>query len=354
MTRGRRDDRLPRVRSGTPAPGGAAAPGAVGAPDAPSSPLDPAALRDALLDWFASNGRSLPGRDDRDPWHVLVVEVMSQQTQIDRSLAAAATFCAAFPTPSALAAASPGEVLRAWAGLGYNRRALALRAAARAMVERHGGRVPDDPASLLALPGVGPYTARAVAARAFGATVMPVDVNVRRVLGRVLDDPRPARVQALGDLLARSADGRPGAIADALMDLAAGTCRAREPACTACPLSAWCGWRASGATVAGRTEPGSVPRGSALPGSGSRRPALRAPGSPVSGPAGALPFPRTRRWLRGQLLRELREAPPGAWSTVEGPRGTHDHAAVRETIATLAREGFVELDEVGRARLAED
>ena len=316
-------------------------------------------MRDALLAWHASNGRSLPGRDDRDPWHVLVVEVMSQQTQIDRSLAAAATFCAAFPTPSALAAATPAAVLRAWAGLGYNRRALALRAAAQAITERHGGRVPGDLDSLVELPGVGPYTARAVAARAFGATVMPVDVNVRRVLGRVLDDPAPGRVQALGDLLARSADGRPGTVADALMDLASGICRARDPGCSACPVSAWCRWRTSRTAGAGHHARGSSPTGAVA------RPASRTASGTASGtasrararhgagPAGALPFPRTRRWLRGQLLRELRDAPPGAWSDVEGPRGTHDPAAVRETIATLAREGFVELDESGRARLAE-
>ncbi|HXQ95780.1 MAG TPA: hypothetical protein VN800_02550, partial [Candidatus Acidoferrales bacterium] len=106
-------------------------------PVAPGVPIDPGLLRAAVLAWFAANGRPLAGRGDREAWRVLVLEVMSQQTQIERSLAGAAVFCNRFPTPNTLAAASPADAIRAWAGLGYNRRALALRAAAQRIVEQH-------------------------------------------------------------------------------------------------------------------------------------------------------------------------------------------------------------------------
>lgn len=306
------------------------------------------ALRAAVLAWSAAHGRTLPEREAREPWRVLVIEVMSQQTQIARSLQAAVTFCARFPTPQSLAEASPAEAVRAWAGLGYNRRALALRAAAQAIVERHAGRVPADLAALLTLPGIGPYTARAIAARVHGLPVMPVDVNVRRVLGRLLGDADAAAVQELGDAIAGSVarDGpgqagptaHPGEIADALMDLAALVCRPRHPDCPACPLEPHCARaRSVGQLVGGAAA--------VAP---DRRP---RPERPRSTPA--TPFPRSRRWLRGQLLRELRLAPPGAWLAIEGNRGMHGHTAVREALSALAAEGFVELDEAGRARLAE-
>jgi A/G-specific adenine glycosylase len=306
------------------------------------------ALRAALLAWFAAHGRTLPEREAREPWRVLVSEVMSQQTQIARSLQAAATFCAHFPTPQSLAEASPAEAVRAWAGLGYNRRALALRAAAQAIVERHASRIPADPAALLDLPGIGPYTARAIAARAYGLPVMPVDVNVRRVLGRLLGAADAATVQALGDAIAGSAarngparaepTAHPGEIADALMDLAALVCRPRRPDCPACPFEPHCAQAASAGQLVG----------GAAGGAPDRRP---RPERPRSTPP--TPFPRSRRWLRGQLLRELRLAPPGAWLAIEGDRGMHGHTAVREALGALAAEGFVELDQAGRARLAE-
>ena len=329
------------MRQAEPGPG-LPAPGTVDA----TQPREPAELRAAVLRWSAGHRRPLPGRETRDPWHVLVVEVMSQQTQIGRSLVRAEAFCERYPAPEALARASAADVVRAWAGLGYNRRALALREAARAIAERHGGRVPSDLSDLLALPGIGPYTARAVAARAHGVAVMPIDVNIRRVLGRLTDTVRPAAMQALGDAIAGApATGtsapdpaaHPGEVADALMDIAAGVCRTRDPDCGACPLRPWCAWHARAAATA--LEPGDV---AARPSRGSRR---AGPGTP---------FPATRRWLRGQLLRELREQPAGAWSSFEGERGPHGHAAVREALAILADEGFVQLDERGRARLAED
>src|SRR6266545_6360761 len=175
-------------------------------PSSPKPPrLDPAGLgelRAEVLAWFAAARRELPWRRTRDPYRILVAEVLAQQTQAARAAAAWPEFLAAFPSVEALAAASPAAVLRAWQGLGYNRRALALRAAAQAVVARGGW--PETVAGLAELPGVGPYTARAVACFAFGQDVAPVDTNVARVLVRSLAgaDPSslgPAARQGLAD-----------------------------------------------------------------------------------------------------------------------------------------------------------
>ncbi len=193
------------------------------------------ALRAAVLGWFDRHGRRFAFRGTRDPYAVLVSEVILQQTQVGRGEPAWRAFMARFPTIEALAAASPAEVLRAWAGLGYNRRALGLRATAIAVVERHGGRLPDDLAALQALPGIGPYTARAILAIGHGRPVGAVDTNVRRVLGRVFAGhgarwdsgaPLPARrLQVLADALVP--EERPADWTAALMDIGASFCRPR-------------------------------------------------------------------------------------------------------------------------------
>ena len=146
----------------------------------------------AIAAWHVTARRDLPVRHATEPWPILVAEVMSQQTQIERIGPAWERFIGRWPEPRGLAAAETRDLLRAWAGLGYNRRALALREAARTIVREHGGRVPGTVAELERLPGVGPYTARAVAASAFGVPVAPLDVNVRRVVGRVVGEARPA------------------------------------------------------------------------------------------------------------------------------------------------------------------
>ena len=148
--------------------------------------FDLGGFRRALLAWFDAEGRALPFRGTTDPYLVLVSETILQQTQVSRGGPAWAAFVARFPTVEALAAATPADVLRAWQGLGYNRRALNLQRAARIVVEELGGRFPTDVAGLERLPGVGPYTARAVASIAFGLPVGAVDTNVRRVLGRAV------------------------------------------------------------------------------------------------------------------------------------------------------------------------
>ena len=292
--------------------------------------LDRRALRTAVLGWFAAHGRELAFRTGGrpDPWGILVAEVMAQQTQIARVEERWPAFVAAFPTPEAMAAASPADVIRAWRGLGYNRRALALHRAATAIVAS-GGAVPRDLAGLGALPGVGPYTARAVASVAFGQPVGAVDVNVRRVLGRiVVGDPArisPAALQAEADTVVDPR--RPGTWTHALMDLGATLCRPVRPACGSCPARPWCTFAARGVDAAGV-------------------------GGPAPRPRRATPFEGTSRWLRGRLVDRLREAPADAAVDLAGPHGGHSAEAVERALSALAREGLIELDARGGARLA--
>ncbi len=199
------------------------------------------AVNDALLGWFDIHRRTLPFRAARTPYRVWVSEVMLQQTQAGTAGPRFEAFLRRFPDPAALAAASEQEVLLAWQGLGYYARARNLHRAARLIVERHGGRVPGDPAALRALPGIGPYIAAAVGAFAFGRDEAACDANVLRVLARLFDRPRADAALAAA-VLAR---GRAADWNEALMDLGATICLPRRPDCGACPLQAHCaGWRA--------------------------------------------------------------------------------------------------------------
>ncbi|HUP54145.1 MAG TPA: A/G-specific adenine glycosylase [Methylomirabilota bacterium] len=279
----------------------------------------PLAARDAILAWYAERGRPLAFRRTRDPYAILVSEAMAQQTQATRAAAYWEEFTARFPTVHALAAATPADVLRAWQGLGYDRRALALWRAARIVVDEHGGQIPRTVAELEALPGVGPYTARAVAAIAFGLPVGAVDVNVRRVLGRIVaGDPAmltPADLQTIADASVPS--GRAGEWTHAVMDIGAAVCRPRAPRCEACPARPWCRFA-------------SVQRSTAAP---SPR-AVREP---------AAPFASTNRWLRGRILDRLRAVPDGEWVALDGAIGTHDRTRVRAAADAMAADGVLEL-----------
>ena len=303
------------------------------------SPARRRALRRAVRAWFTQHGRELDFRvgGRMDPWGVLVSEVMAQQTQIGRVEERWPAFMAAFPSPAAMAAASPADVIRAWRGLGYNRRALGLHRAAVAIAAA-GGAVPGDVAGLIALPGIGPYTARAVAALAFGLPVGAVDVNVRRVVGRIVaGDPSalpPAALQAAADALVDP--GEPEAWTHALMDIGATICRPVQPSCAACPAQRWC--LAAGTTVDAPAAPAAL----------WREPASL---SPTRRPA-PIPFERTTRWLRGRIVDRLRDVAPEVALAVDGPLGSHSAEAVALALAGLAREGLVELDATGQARLA--
>jgi A/G-specific adenine glycosylase len=291
-------------------------------------PTLPDAARDAILAWYAERGRPLAFRRTRDPYAILVSEAMAQQTQAARAAAYWERFMVTFPTVEALAAASPADVLRAWAGLGYDRRAVALWRAARVIVDEHGGQVPSSIDELEALPGVGPYTARAVAALAFGVPVGAVDVNVRRVLGRILGGVAgltSGELQAAADAAVPRDD--PGGWTHAVMDVGATICKPRRPRCEACPAAAWCRYASEAeaeAEVAADAPPSTVAGG---------RSARRS----------SVAFTATNRWLRGRILDRLRAAPDGTWVAMDAAIGTHPPDAVRAAVRGLAADGLVEL-----------
>jgi A/G-specific adenine glycosylase len=199
-----------------------------------------------LLAWSETTRRDLPWRRTRDPWAVLVSELMLQQTQVARVEAAYRDFLTRFPDPAACAAAKAGEVVRAWEGLGYNRRALNLHRAARVIVDEHGGRVPDDLGALLALPGVGQYTARAVLAFAFERDHGVVDTNATRVLARAVTGRAlsPREAQELADEMVPL--GRGWEWNQAVLDLGATICVKRAPHCDRCPVANRCEWARHG------------------------------------------------------------------------------------------------------------
>jgi A/G-specific adenine glycosylase len=269
----------------------------------------------AIVDWYGSTGRDLAFRRTSDPYAVLVSEAMAQQTQAERAAAYWERFMTRFPTVETLAAATPADVLREWQGLGYNRRALALWRAACVIRDEHGGQVPDDIEALERLPGVGPYTARAIAAIAFGQPVGAVDVNVRRVLGRIIAGPHglpEIATQAAADRAAATAD--PASWTHAVMDLGASVCRPRRPRCDSCPVRTWCRYAGTEAEpIAARANPR------------------------------ATPFPATTRWLRGRIIDRLRAARGDTWTALDEPIGDHPLDRVHAAAEVLANEGLVEI-----------
>jgi A/G-specific adenine glycosylase len=291
--------------------------------------------RDRVLAWFEEAGRDLPWRATRDPYRVLVAEVLAQQTQAARAAAA----WPRFPDVHALAAAAPAEVLRAWQGLGYNRRALALRATAQAVAERGGW--PGTVEELAGLPGVGPYTARAVACFALGLRVAPVDTNVARVLARSLagTDPAelsPAARQRLADqalpppagappLGSPDPSGRAWTWSSALMDVGALHCRPR-PRCDGCPLELSCRWRALG------------------------------PAAPPPRPRAQAPFATSDRRWRGAVVRALAAADDGLdraglADAVQAAAAGRPAGWFDTLLARLEAEGMVATGPDGRLRL---
>lgn len=280
-----------------------------------------ARLHRALLRWYRRHGRDLPWRHNHDAYQILVSEFMLQQTQVARVIDAFHAWCARFPTVHALARAPRREVLLAWRGLGYNRRALNLHEAARAIVERYGGELPRDIAALQSLPGVGPYTARAVACFGMGMRTAVVDVNVERILVRVAGlegKPSARMLQRMADtLLPRRAwyDWN-----QALMDLGAMICTATAPRCGTCPLRRYCATAGTHATPAPRTRIEGV---------------LREP---------------PRRYYRGRVIALLRDAPLHRLSLAElGPAlktdfGASDLSWLQDIVVSLMRDGLLRRD----------
>ena len=266
-----------------------------------------ARVRSSLLAWYAADHRDFPWRRTTDPYAVLVSEVMLQQTRASRVAERFPIFMNRFPTAAAVAAASEADVLAAWSGLGYNRRALALRRAAAFVADGW----PRDVAALEQLPGIGPYTARAVASLAFGEPVGVVDTNVRRWLVRrfgLAPDARGRDLQTLADGLAAAGDGADaGPWTHATMEFGAAICTSRNPLCGACPI---------------------------------------AEGCPSRGTASAVPVPRqatfagSDRALRGALLRALAEA-RGKAVTTRAARQILPESAFDRIVAALERDGLL-------------
>ncbi len=257
---------------------------------------------------------------------------MLAQTQVDRVVPQFEAFVARFPDFSALARATPADVVRQWKGLGYNSRAVRLRRLAEAVMERHGGELPSDREALRSLPGVGPYTAAAIRAFAFDIDDAPIDTNIRRIVNRLafgLEYPRAAEP---GDVDARARallpSGRAHDWNSALMDLGATICTARAPKCSICPLRKDC---------------------AAAPVDSAQLERLRA--SAARRPKASPPFERTTRYARGRIVDRLRELSPGerisfidlhhAIGPAMPERSVEE---IREFVAALARDGLVTHD----------
>jgi A/G-specific adenine glycosylase len=284
------------------------------------------AAGESIVDWYATAARDLPWRrPDVDAWAVLVSEVMLQQTPVARVEPVWREWMARWPTPAALAAVPPADVIRAWGKLGYPRRALRLREAALAVVERHGGVVPADVAALEALPGVGTYTARAVACFGYGQPQPVVDTNVRRVVARLVHgraEAGNARAADLADVVSLTPPdaGRAARFSVAAMELGALVCVAGTPRCGACPVRDRCSWRLAGSP-------------------------------PHDGPARRVQkFAGTDRQVRGRLLDVLRAAP----APVPAPEldAAWDDAVQRSRcLDSLLADGLVEQTPDGRFTL---
>jgi len=283
------------------------------------SPGSPAGLPAPaeLLAWSEGCRRDLPWRATRDPWAVLVSETMLQQTQVARVVASYERFLARWADPAACAAAPVGEVVTLWAGLGYNRRAVNLHRTATLVVARHGGRLPDDLDALLALPGIGPYTARALLAFAWERDVGVVDTNAARVLARVGGSSLTAgQVQSRADAAVPA--GRGWAWNQAMLDLGATVCTSRSPRCDDCPLAAGCAWRAGGC------RPPDPARGSAGTSTGQSR------------------FEGSDRQGRGRLVAALRNGATLAPGEVAARAGwPDDPPRAAAAVASLVADGLV-------------
>jgi A/G-specific adenine glycosylase len=299
-------------------------------------------LAGALLAWYDERGRAyLPWRNDREPYRVVVSEFMLQQTQVERVIPCFERFVARFPSFAALADASQADVVREWRGLGYNSRAVRLHGLARVVRDRHGGALPRDLAALERLPGVGPYTARAIAAFAFDLDVVAIDTNVRRIVHRtqfgVEWPPRATDAELDESAAALVPAGRGYAFNSALMDLGATLCTARAPKCLLCPLQQHC---------------------VAAPLDAARLVALAVRHAPVRSPQERLSFERTTRYARGRVVDRLRELAPGERISLLdlhrelAPRLVHhDEAELLGIVRKLQHDGIVELsDETLRLR----
>ena len=284
-----------------------------------SSTVPSPLLHQRILDWYSHEARDLPWREPgTSPWGILVSEVMLQQTPVVRVEPAWRLWMSEWPSPAALAASAPGDAVHAWGRLGYPRRALRLHGAAVAMVESHGGQVPDDYAELLALPGVGTYTAAAVSVFAFGRRAAVVDTNVRRVFARMVDGVGQAAPSLTGAELDLATTLLPESAAvsrtwsAAVMEVGALVCSARTPRCPECPVQDLCAWQSAG------------------------RPAYEGPARRGQSWNG------TDRQCRGAILAVLRESRRPVTTRMVGAAWSTDDAQRDRCLDSLAADGLVE------------
>ncbi len=304
--------------------------------------VDAHALHAAVAAWYARNARVLPWRGIADPYAILVSEVMLQQTQVERVIPKYHAFLEAFPTFRVLADAQPADVIRIWAGMGYNRRAVRLHKLARAVVEHHGGVLPHTVAELRKLPCIGPYTAAAIASFAFGEPVAVLDTNIYRVLSRVvhgIDAPPRDALHPLAEELLPQA-GNPISPADwhqALMDIGATLCTTRQPRCMLCPLRPHC-------AAAPHLQSGSAP-------------ALAEASVPYAPRQSR--FQGSARYFRGRIVDHLREqSDTGVEESMlevilrdaESSSGAPCPVPLSDLLASLERDGLIRR-EGGRVRL---
>lgn len=268
----------------------------------------------AAVQWWWDRGdRELPWREIRDPWPILVSEVMTQQTQVARVIPKWQRFLDSFPTPAHAAAATSGDLVALWDGLGYNRRAVMLHRCASEIVQRHGGIVPDQLDALLALSGIGPYTARAVLAFAFEQDVAVLDTNVGRVLARIDGHTLATKeAQLRADSLVPAGSG--WAWNQALLDFGALVCTKRQPECATCPARESCVWRGDGPD-----------------------PAIGSAG--VSG--GQSRFEGSDRQGRGRLVSALRSGPLRRSDAADVMTWGDDHPRANRIIESLLADGLV-------------
>ena len=265
-----------------------------------------------ILDGLPSVQRDLPWRRSRDPWEILVSELMLQQTQVARVLPKYAAFLDRFPTVESCAGGTVAEVVTLWAGLGYNRRAVNLHRCATAVLNDHGGAIPEELSDLLALPGIGPYTARAILAFAFERDVAVVDTNVGRVLARQVGRQlRPAEVQALADDLVPAGQG--WAWNQSILDHGALVCTKRNPACGECAVAASCVWHGEGEDPAVGSAAVSTPQ--------SR-------------------FAGSDRQGRGRLVEAMRSGPVGVDDLAAVMGWRDDPGRARRVADTLVTDGL--------------
>ncbi|MEV8359149.1 A/G-specific adenine glycosylase [Microbacterium sp. NPDC076895] len=278
-------------------------------------------LASDLNEWFGHNARDLPWRRPGvGAWAILVSEFMLQQTPVNRVIPHLQAWLERWPTPAALADASPAESVTQWANLGYPRRALWLHRAAEEITARHGGVVPRDVDDLLALTGIGDYTARAVAVFAYGDRHPVVDTNTRRVLARAIDarsQPGPPSRRDLDAMAALLPDERADAALfnAATMELGATVCTARGPRCDACPIAQRCAWRAAG-----------------YPDTGDRRPRQGT-------------YEGSDRQVRGLVLRALRQVAPSPVAAEDLAPDWPDRGQRDRAIDSLIADGLIELED---------